>query len=362
MNKDYYKILGISRNASEEDIKKAYRKLAHQFHPDKAGGNEIKFKEINEAYQILSNKEKRAQYDRFGQTFDAGGFQGSPWGGFGDGMQWNVNFGEGFPDFNDIFEGIFEQFGGRRRQTYTRGSDIEVVAQITLEEAFRGVKHKLNLQTFIPCKSCGSLGYDKSQGLKDCTMCRGRGEIREQRKTFFGNFSQVRICPQCHSHGQIPNKPCSHCSGRGKVSGTREVIVDIAPGVENGQIIKVVGMGEAGEGGSSGDLYVVVKIKPHLTFERKKSDLFMAKDIRIIDALLGKKLEIKGIDNEIIQVSIPAGFNLREKLKIGNRGMPKLGIFGSASRGDLYIAFNIKVPKSLSQKAKRLLEDLDGEL
>ncbi|MDI6820655.1 MAG: DnaJ C-terminal domain-containing protein [Patescibacteria group bacterium] len=363
MSKDYYKILGISRNASEEDVKKAYRKLAHQFHPDKAGGNESRFKEINEAYQILSHKEKRSQYDRFGQVFDGGATQGSPWSGFGgEGMHWNVNFGEDFPDFSDIFEGIFEQFGGRRRPTYTRGSDVEVVVQIILEEAFRGLKHKLNLQTFIICKTCGGLGYEKSHGLKGCAMCQGRGEIREQRRTFFGNFSQVRACPQCRGHGQVPNKPCNNCGSKGKVSGMREVIINIAPGVEDGQIIKIVGMGEAGEGDSSGDLYAVIKIKTHPIFERKKSDLFATKDIRITEALLGKKIEIQGIDKEIIQISIPSGFNLREKLKITGYGMPKLGIFGNTSRGDFYIAFNVKVPKSISSKAKKILEDLDKEL
>ena len=193
MAKDYYKILGVQKSASEEDIKKAYRKLAHQHHPDKAGGNESKFKEVNEAYQVLSNKEKRAQYDRFGQVFEggsagAGGFPGG-WGGFGDGGGPSAGGWGGFPagfgfsedmgDLGDIFEGIFEQFGGgRRRRTYTRGADLEAAHNITLEEAFVGIDAKLHLKTFVQCTKCAGAGYEKSAGVKPCTTCQGKGEIR----------------------------------------------------------------------------------------------------------------------------------------------------------------------------------------
>ncbi len=363
MNKDYYNILGVSRGASEEEIKKAYRKLAHQYHPDKGGGDENKFKEVNEAYQVLSNKEKRAQYDRFGQTFNgSSGFGTEGWGGFGDGARWNIN-PEDFADLSDIFESMFDQFGmGGRRRTYKRGSDIESIKEITLEEAFRGVKETIQYRTAVSCKACEGLGYEKKAGLKECKMCTGRGEIRENRKTFFGNFSQIRSCPECHGRGQIPEKPCKTCKGLGKVLGEREVSFEIAPGVEDGQIIKISGKGEAGEQGTgSGDLYIVVRIKPHTTFTITKADLFAEKTLSVIEALLGKKIYMEDISGERFSFSVPQGFDVKEKLKIQGRGMPKMGAFG-LSRGDLYISLRMKFPSSLSSKAKKILEDLDREV
>ncbi|MBI5732922.1 molecular chaperone DnaJ [Candidatus Jorgensenbacteria bacterium] len=363
MAKDYYKILGVSKDASDEDIKKAYRRLAHQHHPDKAGGNEAKFKEINEAYQILSNRDKRAQYDRFGQAFQGGT---PPWGqgGFGgEGMRWDAGFGDDFSDFGDIFESIFGSFGGRRRQTYTHGSDIEVAVELTLEQSFRGTKYKVGVRTNISCRACQGLGYEKSKGLTACTVCQGRGEIREQKKTFFGNFSQVRVCPSCDGRGQIPNHPCGQCKGHGRVMGVHDVVIDIASGVEDGQIIKVTGGGEVGERGSaSGDLYVVVKIKTHPIFERRKHDLAMVKDIRLTEAFLGKKIELEDLSGEKFHVKIPNGFNLREPFKVSGRGMPRFGLGSGSGRGDLFVTFNLKVPHTLSAHAKKLLEGLDGEL
>jgi molecular chaperone DnaJ len=365
--KDYYKILGVEKSASEEDIKKAYRKLAHQHHPDKAGGNDAKFKEVNEAYQVLSHKEKRSQYDRFGQTFEGGAGPVPGWehfSGFGGQQgQWNVNFGEDLGDLNDIFETFFGGRAAPRRQTYTRGSDIEAQETITLEEAFSGVSRTIRFSAYAECGTCGGVGYEKSKGLSKCAKCQGRGEIKEERQTFFGKFAQVRACPDCRGRGEVPNEKCRACGGTGRAMKEREATVDIAPGVEDGQIIKLQGMGEAGEAGSgSGDLYVVVRVKPHMSFERRKADLFVEKEIRVTDALLEKKIGMKDIDGAHYTVRIPAGFNLKEALKVPGRGMPKFGIFGTASRGDLHVSFTVRVPKSLSSKAKKLLEDLEKEL
>lgn len=370
MDKDYYKILGVGKTATDDEIKKAYRKLAHQYHPDKSHGNEAKFKEVNEAYQVLSNREKRTQYDRFGQVFEgasagaAGNWGNFGFGGFGgENINWQGFGGENM-DFGDIFETIFEQFGGRKRQTYTQGSDIEMTQELTLEEAFSGLKRELRYQTYAVCGHCGGLGYEKNQGLKTCATCQGRGEVRVQRKTFFGNISQVRACAACDGRGQVPNKACTVCGGKGRAMKEKTIGVEIAPGVEDGQIIKIRGAGEAGErGGEAGDLYLVIRVKPHPVFERKKTDLYMTKEVKLLDALLGKKIECHDISGEKFHITIPTGFNFQEKMKIAGRGMPRFGSFSSAlGRGDLYVTFNPRLPKQLSPKAKKLLEELDGEL
>ena len=367
--KDYYSVLGVERSASDEDIKKAYRSLAHKYHPDKAGGNEAKFKEVNEAYQILSNKDKRSQYDRFGRVDNGAGQGPMPgWENFsgfgGQGGQWNVNFGEDLGDLGDIFETFFGgQARGGPRSTYKRGSDIEIHETLTLEEAFSGVKKTLAFQTYLECAKCAGIGYEKSKGVKKCSKCQGKGEIKEERQTFFGKFAQLKACPDCHGKGEIPNEKCNACVGTGRVVKTREAKVDIAPGIEDGQIIKIANMGEAGEFGSgSGDLYVVVRVRPHKTFERRKSDLIVQKDVRVSEALLGKEIAMMDVDGTQFKITIPAGFNLREALKIEGRGMPKFGMFGGSTRGDLYVHFNMRVPKSVSSKTKKLLEELDKEL
>lgn len=362
MKKDYYEILGVSKTATEEEIKKAYRTLAHKYHPDKKGGDEQKFKEINEAYQTLSSREKRAQYDRFGSSFEGQG-QGFP-GGFGGfhqtGFPGGFDFSSG--DFGDIFETIFSGFGGeqQKRTTYTTGSDVELVDEISLEEAFRGTKKTIRFHSFIACETCQGVGHFPSEGFSPCSVCSGKGEVRVNQKTFFGNFSQVRVCEACHGKGQIPKKQCTECKGVGRKKGTREVAVEFAPGIEDGQILKVKGMGEAGEcGGGAGSLYVVVRVRLHKIFERKKTDLFMKKEIRITDALLGKKIPLVDIGGERFDFSVPAGFRFEEPLRVSGRGMPRFNSFG---RGDLYINFSIKNPTHLSAKAKKILEDLDKEL
>ncbi len=371
MPKDYYQILGIARTASDDEIKKAYRKLAHQHHPDKPGGSESKFKEINEAYQVLSDKARRAQYDRFGTAepgvagSGAGGFPGGfNWGGFPGGQgqggfQWE---GSGFnpEDLGDVMESFFEGMGMRpRRKTYERGADLEVREEISLEEAFRGAAKTLRFRTFVSCAACGGKGVEAGKGgFEKCAACDGRGEVREQRRSFFGNFAQVRPCAKCHGTGEVPKKACGRCGGSGRVEDDREVKVDVLPGVEDGQLIKIKGMGEAGgRGTSAGDLYVRVRVKPHSVFERSGINLIVTRELKIMDLLLGKKVEVPTISGGTIRVAIPANFNLKENLRIPNEGMPRFGAaFGG--RGDLYVNFIIKAPKELGAKAKKLLEDI----
>ena len=364
--KDYYKILGIDRNASEVEIKKAYRRLAHQHHPDKSGGDEKKFKEINEAYQVLSDKAKKAYYDRFGTSEHIPGMGGFPWEGASPGGQGPAFGGEWFGNFSDlgdlgeIFDTFFEGFGVRpRRRTYHRGSDIELPLEITLEEAFRGISKTLKIKTLLRCETCKGAGSDQKAGFSTCTVCGGRGEIKEQRQTFFGNFQQVKSCSRCFGTGQIPNKACSVCKGSGRLSGERQVKVEILPGVQNDQIIKIKSAGEAGEKGTTeGDLYIRIRIAMHHTFERRGDDLVVKIELDIYDLLLGRKIEVPTLSGGKIHVEIPAKFNLKDDLRIPGEGMPRFGSFG---RGDLLVSFIIKTPNKISTKIKKILEDLEKE-
>lgn len=366
MAKDYYEILGIAHTASEEEIKKAFRKLAHRHHPDKGGGDDEKFKELNEAYQTLSNKEKRAQYDRFGRVYEGGPIPGGGFAGFDPsafGKEWNFN-GGGFQDFGDIFETIFSGFSGqngaRGRETYRRGSDIETLETITLEEAFCGTKRILKFKTFIACTSCVGAGHFPAEGFSECATCRGKGEVSVEQRTFFGNFAQVRQCAICFGKGKIPKKSCSTCKGKGRHEGTREISVEFPAGIEDGQIVKIQSAGEAGErNAGTGDLYVGVRVKSHGVFERRKADLFTRREIKITDALLGRSMMMRNIGGEEFSFVIPAGFDFEEPLKISLRGMPR---FGGKGRGDLFIRLSFTTPKKVSSKARELLEKLEEEL
>ncbi len=366
MAKDYYTILGVNKNASEDDIKKAYRKLAHQYHPDKTGGDDKKFKEINEAYQVLSDRNKRTQYDRFG-TADAAGF-GAGAGGFNGAPQGFEGFGfEGFDprnmgDLGDVMESIFEGFGGGpRRKTYEKGADLEVQEEITLEEAFRGVAKSLKLRILSQCEKCKGKGAEPGSGFDKCATCDGRGEIREQKRSFFGTFSQIRTCEKCHGTGEIPKKICSVCRGSGRVEASREVKVELLPGIEDGQMIKIKGAGEAGERGTaSGDLYVRVRVRPHATFERHGVNLIVSREVKVIDLLLGRKVEVPTISGGKVMIEIPTGFNLKENFRVPGEGMPHFGTsMFSSGRGDLYVSFIVKAPKKFDGKARKALEEME---
>ena len=375
MSKDYYKILGVNPNASEEEVKKAYRHLAHKYHPDKASGDEKKFKEINEAYQVLSDKSKRAQYDRFGQIFSAGGgpaYGGEGRGPFGfsqggPGTDFDFNFGfdtpffdENFSNLNDFFEAFFEGLGvKKKRRTYQRGSDIELNLSISLEEAFFGKRKEVTLETFISCQSCSGRGFDEKSGLDTCSTCDGQGEIKESQNTFFGKFVQVKPCPKCFGAGQIPRKICSICSGTGKVKSKKRLMVDIRPGIIEGQFIKISGGGEAGlRGAPAGDVYLRINILPHPFFKRLKDDIYLTHKINIIDLLLGKEITVENIDKEKIAIKIPPGYNFKEALIIPSKGMSH---FSGSSRGNLIINLDLEIPKKLSPEAKKLLEEIKKE-
>lgn len=349
---DYYETLGISKQASDEEIKKAFRKMAHQYHPDKSGGDAEKFKKINEAYQVLSDKQKRAQYDQFGKNFaggPSGGAGGAAWGGgFGD-----INFGD-MGDLGDIFESVFGGGMGRRTRSGA-GSDLQTVQQITLEEAYLGVRKPIKFKTFDSCKTCGGVGYEKAAGVKSCDQCKGAGRIKETRRTVFGTFAQTHTCEKCAGRGEIPHKMCVVCKGEGRIEATRELMVDIVPGVHDGQLIKVTGAGEAGERGArAGDLYVQIRVTPHKIFERDGDNLFISREITPTEILLGKKIIIPLIVGGETEIEIPAGFNLSKPFRVDGKGMPRFGIH---KHGDLFVQFSVVTPKKVSSRLRKLLEE-----
>ncbi len=354
MAKDYYQTLGVPRNASKEDIKKAYRHLAHKYHPDKSGGDEEKFKEINEAYHILIDDAKRAEYDRYGRVFSgAPGSAGGPgfdFNGFAEGMG-------GFGDFDlgDIFGDIFGfSSGGRTR--VKRGRDISIDLELSFEDAAFGAERKVILTKLGVCEKCKGRGAEEGVELKTCPICRGSGQIHETRRSFFGTMTSLVGCSNCHGRGKIPEKKCSACRGEEAIPKREEVKIKIPSGIEDGQMIKLSGQGEAISGGVPGDLYVKIHVRPHPLFRREGNNLVMNLDLRLSDALLGGEKEIKTLDG-LITLKIPVGIDSGEILRVRGKGIPS----EHRGRGDLLIKITIKTPKRLSNKAKKAIEELRKE-
>ena len=355
MSKDYYKILGVERGASDEELKKAYRKLAHQHHPDKAGGDETKFKEINEAYQVLSNKEKKAQYDQFGTTFEGGGGFQSGYGpsGFGGGRGFN------FEEF-DLGD-IFGEFFGGRTQTRTKqrkGSDISVDLEIEFEQAAFGLKKEIQLKKLVSCAECSGSGAERGTSLKNCPKCHGSGEIRQTARSFFGSFSQVSSCRDCFGLGRVPEKACSNCRGEGVVRDIKTINISIPAGIEDGQIIKLERQGEAApHEGVNGDFYVTVRVRPHKDFRRRGNDVYYELPVRFSQAVLGDEVQIPTLEGNIA-LKIPAGIESGKILKLSGLGIPHLHGRG---KGDMLVKIQLITPKKLSRKQKELLEELKKE-
>ena len=347
MPKDYYEILGISRAATRDDVKKAFRKLAHRHHPDK-GGDEGKFKEINEAYQILSDDKRRAEYDHYGRVFSdqAGHGQGAEGFDFSD-----LN---GF-DFGEIFEDLFS-FGGGRGTRVKRGRDISIEVDLNFEESIFGVERKVLLTKAGFCSVCQGSGAAPGAKTKTCAACNGAGTVKESGKSFLGSFMKVTECRKCRGKGAVPEEFCQNCRSTGVVSKREEVVINIPPGIRDGEIIKIAGSGEVMSGGIAGDLYVRVNVARHPVFTREGEDLLMDLAIPVSEAMLGSERVIKAIDGTL-KIKIPAGIDSGEYLRIRGRGVPT----DERRRGDLVIRVSVKTPKRLSKRARELIEELKAE-
>jgi len=359
MNKDYYEALGISKNASDEEIKKTYRKLALKYHPDKAPESkkkeyEEKFKEISHAYGVLSDKEKKAQYDQYGNTFEQGsfdqGFSQQDFNSFhdafgGEDIFENLGFGR-------IFEEIFgSRAGTRKNKQY--GQDLVLDLEIDLKDAFHGIKKDIDLRKMVICPRCHGKGGEK---IKKCSVCNGSGYEQLRSGGLFGIFIQQKPCSKCDGRGEIPEKTCPECRGQGRIKQSVKIKATIPVGIENGQTLKLSEQGNAAlYGGEPGDLFINVYIRPHKYFQRQGDNLIINLDISFSQAVLGDKIEIPTLEDSIIKLKIPAGIQPGEMIKLKAKGMPRL--YGKGN-GDLIVKIQVVVPKSISRKQKKLIEEL----
>ncbi|KKW41416.1 MAG: Chaperone protein DnaJ [Candidatus Magasanikbacteria bacterium GW2011_GWA2_56_11] len=369
MAKDYYKILGVEKNASAEDIKKAFRKLAHKYHPDKTGGDEAKFKEINEAFQVLGNPQKRQQYDQFGADFEQqGGFgSGASWEDFmraarGQGGSQSANFDFGGFDLGDIFGDIFG-FGGARARAggrgRMRGNDIEVDVQLEFREAAFGADKEIKLTKNNPCAVCSGTGAEPGSKRQACGACGGQGQVRRVQQTILGAMQTVGTCPACRGEGQVPEERCRHCGGDGVVRGESRYSVRIPAGIDDGSAIRLSGKGESpGMGGVPGDLYVRVHVRPDPKFRRDGNDIYTEERISFPQAVLGDKIEIETLDGHK-KLVIPEGTQSHQQFRLRGLGVPHID---SARRGDQFVTVVVDVPKRIGRGAKKLIEELGREL
>ena len=349
--KDYYELLEVSKDASGDEIKRAFRKLAMKYHPDRNPGDkeaEQRFKEINEAYEVLKDEQKRAAYDRYGhQAFQGGMGGGNPFGG---------GFGFNAEDLSDLFSNMFSDFmGGGRTQTRNgpvRGDDLRYNLSISLEEAFNGTEKEIKIRASEPCETCHGYGTADGKEAPVCEMCHGSGKVRRQQGGF---FVFETVCPQCRGEGRVIKDKCKDCKGQGTIRVAKSLKVKIPAGIEDNVRMRISDAGEAGKrGGGKGDLYVFVNIKEHKLYEREGKDLYTAVPVSMVCAALGGKVEIPGIDGQKVELSIPAGTQTGSKLRVKGAGMR---IMDSDRRGDLFVVLNVVIPTNLSARQKELLEE-----
>lgn len=359
MSKDYYKILGVDKSASTDEIKQAYRKLALKYHPDKGGGadSEVRFKEASEAYAVLADATKRQQYDQYGSTFDGNGGAG----GFGGFDFSNFNTGD-FAGFEDIFEsffggGSFQGGRSRTRRDITRGKDVEVMLEIGLDEAVFGVEKELHLNLESKCEICDGTG-SPSKKLKSCAQCGGTGHVSITRQTMFGAVRQTAVCNECSGSGEVPEEKCKACKGVGKVMKGHKVPLKVPAGIDDGQTIRVAGQGGAGvRGGKAGDLYVVIRVMPSREYRRDGQSLYKNLDVPYTVMALGGTLSVPTLHGDV-KLKIPAGTQVGEVFKIKGYGVQGLE---NKAKGDLFVQVGITIPQRLTLKQRKLLGELNEE-
>ncbi len=358
MSKDYYNILGVDKSASQDDIKRAFRKKAHEFHPDKTGGNEAKFKEVNEAYQVLGDAKKRTQYDQFGSNFEQAG-AGGGFGGFGGFSNSAGGVHVDMDDLGDIFGGIGDIFGfgsSRNETRQQRASDIRVSIELDFLEAVFGVEKELNIKKKVVCDHCRGNIAEPGTKIENCSVCKGTGRVTKIQRTILGNMQVQSVCENCQGEGKTYVKKCVKCKGSGVVDGNDTFKIKIPAGIDDGETIRLSGKGEAGiKGGPAGDLYVVVRVKSDKRWERDGSDIKTREELSFAQAALGDKIKIETVDGNV-NLKIPAGTQSGTIFKLRNKGIPRLR---GGGRGDHFVKVVVKTPTGLNRKQKKLLEELN---
>ncbi len=355
--RDYYEVLGVSKSASDDEIKKAFRKAAVQHHPDKEGGDEAKFKEINEAYEVLKDKQKRQRYDQFGHAgvggAAGGGAGGNPFGGF-NGQGQNVHFDFGGGDFGDIFSSFFG--GGQPQRGPRRGRDVETLMTLTFEEAVFGVERKIELNMDDECSHCKGSTVEPGHSLKTCPTCKGSGQQIRVMNTIFGAIQQAATCETCGGTGKVPEVVCSVCRGRGTERRKQEMTIKIPAGIDDGATIRLRERGEAIGGGDRGDLYVNIRVKAHKKFTREGDIILSEEHVSMVDAALGTEIEVETVDGTV-RMKVPAGTQSGTDFKLSGHGVPHLR---GDSRGAHIVSLVVDTPTRLSKKQREMLEEFDG--
>jgi molecular chaperone DnaJ len=358
--RDYYEVLGVGKSASADEIKKAFRRKAVELHPDKQGGDEAKFKEVNEAYEVLKDSSKRQRYDQFGHAGVGGSAAdgGNPFAGFGGfgGQGQNINFDFGDLGLGDIFGEFFATGSGNPRggRRQARGSDVETVLELDFEEAVFGLTRDIKLNMEDVCSHCNGTTAEPGHELKTCENCEGNGQVTEAMRTVFGNIQQTKTCPACKGAGKKPEKICTNCKGSGTENKTQEINLKIPAGIDDGATIRLREHGEAVANGPKGDLYVHVRVKPHKKFTREGELILSDEHIDMIDAALGTEIEVETVD-EPVTMKIPAGTQSGTDFKLSGHGVPKLR---GVSRGAHIVTIIVDTPTKLSKQQKEQLEEL----
>ena len=357
--RDYYEVLGVSKSASADELKRAYRKLAMQHHPDKHGGDDGPFKEVAEAYEVLKDEKKRAAYDQFGHAAGAGnaggpfGGSGNPFGG-AEGFDFSGFGGNG--GFGDIFD-MFFQGGGGRRSRAAKGNDLETTVSLKFEEAIFGAERTLEITRDDRCDRCDGSGAERGAKVNTCDTCKGQGHVTRVQQTILGNIQQTVVCSTCNGEGKVPEEKCSKCRGKGTVKATKEIKVKIPAGIDNGSTIRLTGKGEAHRNAPNGDLYVHIRIAPHPRLRRNGQNIESSVTIPMVEAALGTQIPVETVDGDV-KLKIPAGTQSGKVFKLTEKGVPGIG---GRRRGDHLVSVSVEIPTKLSAKQKAILEDFAAE-